>query len=154
MHPPSSLLWRVSTKFAAKSRSDSHGANARDYAHCAANIARPRSRDQRQTIASTFPVGETDRTHLRSISIAMVALRRTNRRRGHPLITFINDGAEIRKILDHIGVESNPPKISKARGPPLWDACDAEPLEHFDAGLDSDAVQHWPDEDVDQSVNW
>ena len=78
------------------------------------------------------------------------------RRGGHPLIAFISDGAEIRKILDHIGIESNPPKISKARGPPLWDACDeAEPKEYIDDGADCDVGQHsGPDEDVDQSVNW
>jgi hypothetical protein len=35
------------------------------------------------------------------------------------LIEFVNDGAEIRKILDYIGIEPIPPKISKARGPPL-----------------------------------
>ncbi|MBC7405822.1 MAG: hypothetical protein H7252_09115, partial [Cytophaga sp.] len=60
-----------------------------------------------------------------------------NRRGGHPLIAFITGGAEIRKILDHIGIESSLPKISKARGPPLWDAFDeAEPKEYFDAGPD------------------
>ena len=69
----------------------------------------------------------------------MPALRWPNRRGGHPLIAFVNDGAEIRKILDHIGVESSPPKISKARGPPLWDACDeAEPKDYFDTGPDVD----------------
>jgi hypothetical protein len=71
------------------------------------------------------------------------------------LIAFINDGAEIRKILDHIGVESSPPKISQARGPPLWDACDeAEPKEYFDVAPDADVEQHGFDDDVDQSVNW
>jgi DNA-directed RNA polymerase subunit RPC12/RpoP len=71
------------------------------------------------------------------------------------LISFINDGAEIRKILDHIGVESSPPKISKARGPPLWDACDdAELAQCFDDGADHDIGQQGPDDDVDQSVNW
>ena len=71
------------------------------------------------------------------------------------LIAFVNDGAEIRKILDHIGVESSPPKISKARGPPLWDACDeAEPKDYFDDGTDYEIGQQWPDDDVDQSVNW
>jgi hypothetical protein len=75
------------------------------------------------------------------------------------LIAFINDGAEIRKILDHIGVESSPPKISKARGPPLWDACgdacdETESVDYFDAEPDRDVVQHGPDEDVDQSENW
>jgi hypothetical protein len=71
------------------------------------------------------------------------------------LIAFINDSAEIRTILDHVKVESILPKISKARGPPLWDACDeAEPKEYFDAAPDWDVGQHGPDEDVHQSVNW
>lgn len=62
------------------------------------------------------------------------------------LIAIINEGAEIRKILDHIGVESSPPKINQARGPPLWDACDdAEPAQCFDDGAD---------DDVDQSLSW
>lgn len=30
-------------------------------------------------------------------------------------------GTQIRKILNHIGVDSEPPHISPARGPPLWD---------------------------------
>ncbi len=90
----------------------------------------------------------------------MPALRWANRWGGHPLIAFINDGAEIRgaairKILNHISIKSTPPKISKARGPPLWDACDeAEPKEYFDAAPEWDVGQHGPDEDVDQSVNW
>lgn len=76
-------------------------------------------------------------------------------RGGHPLISFINDVAKIGKILDYIGIESSPSKISKARGSPLWDACDeTEPKEYFDAAPDWDVGQHGPDEDVDQSVNW
>nr|WP_314862209.1 hypothetical protein [uncultured Undibacterium sp.] len=35
------------------------------------------------------------------------------------LIALINDVAEIRKNLDHIGIESNAPKLSKARDPSL-----------------------------------
>jgi hypothetical protein len=42
------------------------------------------------------------------------------------LIAFITDGAQIRKILEHIGVESEPPRIAPARGPPLWEDCDAQ----------------------------
>ncbi len=34
------------------------------------------------------------------------------------LIAFITEGMQIRKILDHIGVDSAPPCISLARGPP------------------------------------
>ena len=39
------------------------------------------------------------------------------------LIAFITEGTQIRKILDHIGVDLEPPHISPARGPPLWDDC-------------------------------
>ena len=41
------------------------------------------------------------------------------------LIAFIANTAEVRKILEHIGVDSAPPRITPARGPPLWDNCDA-----------------------------
>ena len=142
-------------KFAAKSSSHRNGAHASAFARGAANIVRRRGQNPCQTFASTLPVGETGRTHLRSISNAMPALRQPNRRGGHPLIFFVNDGAGIRKILDHIGVESTPPKISQAHDPPLWDAGDeAEPKEYFDAAPDVDVGQYGPDEDVDQSVNW
>ena len=42
------------------------------------------------------------------------------------LIAFITEGAQIRRILQHIGVASEPPHICPARGPPLWDDCDAQ----------------------------
>ena len=42
------------------------------------------------------------------------------------LIAFITEGMQVRRILDHIGVDSEPPHISPARGPPLWDDCDAQ----------------------------
>ena len=42
------------------------------------------------------------------------------------LIAFITEGTQIRKILDHIGVDPDPPHISPARGPPLWDDCYAQ----------------------------
>jgi len=38
-------------------------------------------------------------------------------------IAFITEGVQIRKILDHIGVDFEPPHISPTRGPPLWDDC-------------------------------
>ena len=34
--------------------------------------------------------------------------------------------SDIRQILDHIGVESEPPHICPARGPPMRDDCDAQ----------------------------
>ena len=42
------------------------------------------------------------------------------------LIAFITEGTQTRKILDHIGVDSEPPHISPARGLPLWDGADAQ----------------------------
>ena len=69
--------------------------------------------------------------------------------------TDTTEGAQIRKILDHIGVDSQSPRISPARGSSLWGDCDGpvgggveiEP----DLGL---AAQPVPDYEVDQRVNW
>ena len=41
------------------------------------------------------------------------------------IIAFIVDGAEVRKILEHIGVDARPPRMTPAREPPLWDDCNA-----------------------------
>ena len=72
------------------------------------------------------------------------------------LIAFITEGVQIRKILDHIGVDSEPPHISPARGPPLWEDCDAQmddgvQIEPADWDL---AAQRAPDFEVDQRINW
>ena len=71
------------------------------------------------------------------------------------IIAFITHSADIRHILDHIGVESEPPHIATARGPPLWEDCDAQ------VGEGSQVDPHWdlaaqlaPDYEVDQRVNW
>ena len=69
----------------------------------------------------------------------------------------ITEGVQIRKILDHIGVDSEPPHISPARGPPLWDDCsdaqmdDEVQIEPADWDL---APQAAPDFEVDQRINW
>ena len=72
------------------------------------------------------------------------------------LIAFITEGTQIRRILDHIGVDSELPHISPARGPPLWDDCDAQmdvgaQIEPADWDL---AAQPAPDFEVDQRINW
>ena len=75
------------------------------------------------------------------------------------LIAFITEGAQIKRILEHIGVDSEPPHISPARGPPLWDGCgDAQMGEGVEAEPDwatdwDGAAQPAPDFDVDQRVN-
>ncbi len=72
------------------------------------------------------------------------------------LIAFITEGTQISKILDHIGVDSEPPHIAPARGPPLWGDCDAQTddgaqIEPADWDL---AAQPAPDYGVDQRVSW
>ena len=42
------------------------------------------------------------------------------------IIAFITHSADIRQILEHIGVESEPPHIAPARGPPLWEDFDVD----------------------------
>jgi hypothetical protein len=62
------------------------------------------------------------------------------------LIAFITEGAQIRRILDHIGVDSEPPRIWQARGPPLWDDSDAQTDDGAQIAPDWDlAAQPAPD---------
>jgi hypothetical protein len=43
------------------------------------------------------------------------------------IIAFITHSADIRRILAHIGADSEPQHIAPARGPPLWeDGCEAQ----------------------------
>jgi hypothetical protein len=71
------------------------------------------------------------------------------------IIAFITDGAEVRKILNHIGAESEPPRITPARGPPLWEDCDALLADGVQVEPNWDeSAQVAPDDDADQSVSW
>ena len=73
------------------------------------------------------------------------------------LIAFITEGSQIRKILDHIGVDPDPPHISPARGPPLWDDCrDAKTAEgvHIEPADWGVTPQAALDFEVDQRVSW
>ena len=68
---------------------------------------------------------------------------------------LITEGAEVRKILNHIGVDSEPPSIAPARGPPRWQDCDAQMGEGVQIEPDWDlAAQAAPDDEVDQRINW
>jgi hypothetical protein len=76
-------------------------------------------------------------------------------------IAFMTHSAEIRQILEHIGVDSEPPRLSPARGPPLWEDSDtdaqtggtfqAEP--EWESDWDG-AAQPSPDYEVDQRISW
>ena len=71
------------------------------------------------------------------------------------IIAFITHRADIRQILEHIGVEPEPAHISPACGPPLWEDCDAQVGEGTQIEPDWDlASQPSPDFDDDQRVNW
>ncbi len=73
------------------------------------------------------------------------------------IIAFITYSAEIRQILDHIGVDSEPARLAPARGPPLWDECDADAQRGKGAQNEPDwdlAGQASPDYEVDQRINW
>ncbi len=71
------------------------------------------------------------------------------------IIAFITHSADIRQMLDHIGVQAKPPNISPARGPPLWEDFDAQIDEAVAVEPDCDLVaQPVPDFEVDQRVNW
>ena len=51
------------------------------------------------------------------------------------IIAFITFSADIHKILEHVGVEPEAPRIALARGPPLWDDFAAQ-----ETGKDVDAM--------------
>ena len=71
------------------------------------------------------------------------------------IIAFITHSSDIRQILSHIGVESESPHRSPARGPSLWDECDSQVREGADGEPNWDmAAQPFPDYEVDQRVNW
>ena len=71
------------------------------------------------------------------------------------IIAFITHSADIRHILEHIGAQTKPPRITPARGPPLWDDGDAQAGEAVEPALDWDeAAQTAPDFEVDQRLSW
>lgn len=76
------------------------------------------------------------------------------------LISFIKHSADIRQILDHIGVDPEPPRISPARGPTLWHDCgDAQLSEGVvieqDWVTDRDgAAQPAPNFEAGQRIGW
>ena len=73
------------------------------------------------------------------------------------LIAFITEGTQIRKILDHIGVDPDPPQISPARGPPLWKECGDAQMDdgaHIQPADWDGAAQLAPNFEVDQRISW
>ena len=69
------------------------------------------------------------------------------------IIAFINDASTVKKILDHIGESTRPPRIAPARGPPLWEAAAAAEQAGNDLQWDSSA-QPAPEIEFDQRIAW
>ena len=65
------------------------------------------------------------------------------------LIAFITHSADIRQILEHIGVGSKPPHIAPARGPPLWEDGDVQIDDGAQIEPDWDLAAH-PGSDHDE----
>jgi hypothetical protein len=71
------------------------------------------------------------------------------------MIAFITHSADFRQILECIGVETEPPRITPARGTPLWDECDVQMGNGVDVESDwDDAPQPTPAFEVDQRISW
>jgi hypothetical protein len=62
----------------------------------------------------------------------------------------VTEGNSVRHILEYIGERADPPPISPARGPPLWEAdVEAESLPLYDP-----VAQPVPDFHFDQTHGW
>lgn len=68
------------------------------------------------------------------------------------IIAFINEAATVKKILQHLGETTHPPRITPARGPPLWEAVAAEQAEN-DPQWDQ-ADQPGPKVEFGQRIAW
>ena len=102
----------------------------------------------RQAVKRPFGSGSRSSESVRLISKMCASQMRS--------IAFITFSADIRKILAHIGVDSQAPRITPARGPPLWEGEGAQETgESVEALPDWDmATQAPPDYPEDQRINW
>ena len=69
------------------------------------------------------------------------------------IIAFINDASAVKKILEHIGESTQPPRIAPARGPPPWEMATAAEQAENDQQW-AQAAQPGPGVEFDQRVAW
>ena len=70
------------------------------------------------------------------------------------IIAFITHSADIRQILNHIGAEAEPPRITPARGPPLWDGAHTQAGESVEPAPEGDQeCQAAPDFEIHQRIS-
>jgi hypothetical protein len=63
------------------------------------------------------------------------------------------EAGTVKKILDHIGESTQPPRIAPARGQPLWEAAAAAEQAENDPQWDS-STQPAPEVEFDQRIAW
>ncbi len=69
------------------------------------------------------------------------------------IIAFITAPSTVRRILEHRGEPTRPPRCAPARGPPLWEAVAAtSPADHDP--LWEQAAQPLPQIEFDQRLAW
>jgi len=64
------------------------------------------------------------------------------------IIAFITDAAAVREILSHLGEPTSPPRLMKARAPPLWE------MQGANMGEDEAQAKSAPEYPFDQRVAW
>ena len=70
------------------------------------------------------------------------------------IIAFINDTGTVKKLLDHIGESTQPPRIAPARGPPLWEAAAAAAEQAENDPQWGSAGHPAPEIGFDQRIAW
>ena len=75
------------------------------------------------------------------------------------IIAFITFSADIHKILEHIGVGPEAPRIAPARGPPLWDGEGAQESQEQGEGVEAEPDWDLPNQSPpefpdDQRTTW
>ena len=65
------------------------------------------------------------------------------------LVAFVTEPASVQRVLTHLGLPSEPPVLTPARGPPIEQA----DLDQS-APLDSTAPDPGPDYEFDQRLSW
>jgi hypothetical protein len=64
------------------------------------------------------------------------------------IIAFITDAGAVREILSHLGEPTSPPRLMRARAPPLWE------MQGATMGEDEAQPQPVPDYEFDQRIAW
>jgi len=71
------------------------------------------------------------------------------------IIAFITEAGPVQRILSHIGERTTPPRITPARGPPLWEEEDSGSIFLDEQRWTGDPLaQPQPEYEFDQRISW